>query len=145
MKKHYLFFSLFILLGAATYWAQQKINTGIVNDENGLPLPGATILIQNTTDGTTTDFDGNFSLQIEEGSVLVISYVGYQNQTVTIGPSDTYTVGLQLGSQLSEDVVTALGISREQKSLGYSVQTIDGSSMPFLNISQGILRVVRLP
>ena len=58
-------------------------------------------------------------MQVEERSVLVISYVDYQNQTVTIGPSDTYTIGLQLGSQLSEVVVTAFGISREQKLIGY--------------------------
>ena len=58
-------------------------------------------------------------MQVEERSVLVISYVDYQNQTVIIGPSDTYTIGLQLGSQLSEVVVTAFGISREQKLIGY--------------------------
>ena len=115
MKKHYLFLSLLGLLCLATGWAQQKIISGTISDENGLPLPGATVVIQNTTEGTTTDFDGNFSLAASPGDVLEISYVGYQNATLTVGDADTYALSLQPGNELQEVVVTALGITRDEK------------------------------
>jgi TonB-linked SusC/RagA family outer membrane protein len=129
MKKHYLLLFLLGILCMTIGWAQQKTITGTVNDENGLPLPGATIVIQNTTIGTTTDFDGNFMLEASPNDVLEISYVGYQNATLTVGTADVYTLSLQIGNALEEIVVTALGISRDQKSLGYSVQTLAGESI----------------
>lgn len=129
MKKHYLFLSLLGLLCLATGWAQQKSISGTISDENGLPLPGATVVIQNTTVGTTTDFDGNFSLEASPGDVLEISYVGYQNANLTVGEADAYSLSLQLGNELAEVVVTSLGISREMKSLGYAVQSVDGEDL----------------
>ena len=102
-----MFLSLLGLLCLATGWVQQKSISGTISDENGLPLPGATVVIQNTTVGTTTDFDGNFSLEASAGDVLEISYVGYQNATLTVGEADAYSLSLQLGNELAEVVVTS--------------------------------------
>ena len=68
--------------------------TGTVNDETGLPLPGATVVVEGTSRGVATDFDGNFSIEAELGEVLVITYVGYAEQRITIGSQDNYTIGL---------------------------------------------------
>lgn len=93
------------------------------------PLPGATVIIEGTTQGVATDFDGNFSIQATQGDVLIVSYVGYADQRISIGNQDTYIISLQADSQLEEVVVTALGISREKKALGYSVQEISGEQV----------------
>ena len=102
----------------------QKTITGVVSDNEGLPLPGATILVQGTSTGVTTDFDGNFSITAEEGDTLNISYVGYQSQSIVVGDQDTLSISLELGNELEEVVVTSLGIKREAKALGYAVQSV---------------------
>ena len=87
MKKSYCLWSLLLgLLFLQLGWAQQKTISGTVNDENGLPLPGATVVIEGTTQGVATDFDGNFSINANTGDILVISYVGYADQRISIGP-----------------------------------------------------------
>ena len=58
-------------------WAQQKTITGTVNDETGLPLPGATVVVDGTTRGVATDFDGNFSIEASTDEILLITYIGY--------------------------------------------------------------------
>ena len=93
MKKLYLCWTLLGLLFAPFIWAQNSV-TGTVNDETGLPLPGATVVVEGTSRGVATDFDGNFSIEAELGEVLVITYVGYAEQRITIGSQDNYTIGL---------------------------------------------------
>jgi len=100
MKKHSLFFILLGILSVQLGFAQQKTITGTVTDENGVPLPGATALIENTSRGVTTDFDGNFAIEVEVNEVLIVSYFGYADQKITIGPADTYAISLQPGNQL---------------------------------------------
>ena len=120
---------LSIFLTAAfsvTAYAQQI--TGSVSDNNGLPLPGASVVIEGTSNGTTTDFDGNFSIESSQGSSLVFSYVGYESQTIVVG-SSLINVQLISDNTLDEVVVTALGISREKKSLGYSVTEVSGDDI----------------
>jgi hypothetical protein len=92
------------------------------------PLPGASIVIQGTSEGTTTDFDGNFSIESSQGSSLVISYVGYESQIIVVSSSQI-NVQLVSDNALDEVVVTALGISREKKSLGYSVTEVSGDDI----------------
>ena len=118
--------SLLIFATSISVYAQQI--TGSVSDDNGLPLPGASIVIQGTSDGTTTDFDGNFSIESSQGSSLVISYVGYESQIIVVGSSQI-NVQLVSDNALDEVVVTALGISREKKSLGYSVTEVSGDDI----------------
>ena len=110
-------------------FAQEKTITGIVTDESGLPLPGATIVVENTTRGVSTDFDGNYAIDAAENEVLIISYVGYTDQKITVGVADNYDVSLQPGNQLEEVVVTSLGIKREKQALGYSVSEVDSDAL----------------
>ena len=105
-------------------FAQEKTVSGTVSDNNGLPLPGATVVIQGTSTGASTDFDGNYSITANVGDVLNFSYVGYAGQTVTVGASNSINVTLQPDNELEEVVVTALGIRREEKSIGYAAQKV---------------------
>ena len=105
--------------------AQQKSVSGTILDETGGPLPGATVLVDGTNRGVTTDFDGNFSIQVSEGETLIVSYVGYADQSIPVGSQDSYSATLSPVNELEEVVVTALGIERESKSLGYSVSRVD--------------------
>lgn len=91
--------------------------TGKVLDENGEPLPGATLTIEGTTTGTVTDMDGNFSLNLDEGEVLVISYIGYQTQKITIENQTQVSVSMELDdTSLGEVVVIGYG-TREKRTL----------------------------
>ena len=129
MKKNYFFWSLLGLLSLQIGWAQQKSITGNVTDETGLPLPGATIVIENTNRGVSTDFDGNYSIEATANEVLIISYVGYTDQRITIGAEDSYNASLQPGNELDEVVVTSLGIKREKQALGYAVSEVNSESL----------------
>tara|TARA_R100001369_G_scaffold21881_7_gene39883 strand:+ start:7172 stop:10438 length:3267 start_codon:yes stop_codon:yes gene_type:complete len=111
-------------------FAQQQSVTGTVTDEDGLPLPGVNIIVKGTTTGVQSDFDGNFAVQAAQGDVLVFTFVGLQTTEVAVGTASNYQVVLKSdASQLDEVVVTALGISREKKSLGYATQEVDGSEL----------------
>lgn len=127
--KFTMILTLFMALIVQVTFAQQQTVSGTVSDENGLPLIGATVVISGTSSGTTTDFDGNYRINARQGEVLNFSYVGYQSQNITVGTSNTVNVSLQLDNTLDEVVVTALGIKREEKALGYSVQTLKGEGL----------------
>lgn len=71
--------------GMMVGFSQEKTVTGNITDENGLPLPGATVVEQGTDNGTTTDFDGNYQISIQEGNVLILSFVGYTDQELVAG------------------------------------------------------------
>ncbi|GAB2495030.1 SusC/RagA family TonB-linked outer membrane protein [Algoriphagus taiwanensis] len=106
--------------------AQQQLITGKVSDANNQPLPGATVLVKGTTRGTVTDVDGSYSIQAASGEALVFSFVGFEAVEITVGSSSRINVVLTEGVALNEVVVTALGVERETKALGYSVQAVDG-------------------
>ncbi len=100
--------------------------TGTVSDVSGTPLPGVTIVVGGTNIGTTTDFDGNYSISASSGQVLRFSYIGMKAKDVTVGSETTVNVVLEEDStQLDEVVVTAFGVEQKQKSLGYSVTKVD--------------------
>ena len=119
---------LLAIISTVTF-AQQRAITGSVQDDAGIPLPGATVIVQDSNRGVTTDFDGNFSIEASTGEVLVVSFVGYENTNVTVGDADSYSISLDLGNELEEVVVTSLGIKREAKALGYSIQTVDSDDI----------------
>ena len=119
----FLLFSFSILS-----FAQSPI-IGRVVDDQGIPLPGATILVVETSDGVITDFDGNFSLETNEAVTLQISFVGFDTQVVDANPGDTLEIQLTPSNALDEVVITALGLKRSEKALGYSVQGIKGSEV----------------
>ncbi len=108
----------------------QNVVTGTVVDLDGIPLLGANIMVKGSSTGAQTDFDGNFSIQANIGSVLVVSYIGFKTVEVEVSSSAPMTIELQEDSaKLDEVVVTALGISREKKSLGYATQEVDGEDV----------------
>lgn len=115
--------------GMAEKWnVPAVIIEGIVTDQSGVPLIGVNIQIKGTSKGTATDFDGHFTLEdVDENAILVISYVGYQTQEISVDGKSKLEIILTSDSQmLDEVVVTALGIRKETKSLGYSVTKVDG-------------------
>ena len=94
-----------------------------------MPLPGATVLVQGTSNGVSTDFDGNYSISASQGDTLVFSFVGYSSQSVVVGSSSTVNVSLEPDNALEEVVVTALGVQRNTKALGYSVTNVEGDEI----------------
>ena len=131
MKKHISL--LVILLLGMQVFAQQNIR-GTVKTENGEPIVGANVWIKgNTAIGTTANVDGYYSLQIKEGvkaHVICFSFIGMKTKEVEIGTKTEIDVVLKNDDILFDDVVvTALGVSREERSLGYSVQEVSSDEM----------------
>ena len=112
--------------------AQQRALTGTVYEADGkTPLIGATVKIKGSKVGTISDIDGKFRLNVDgKNQILEISYMGYNPQEVKVGNNSTLQVTMQESSvMLNEMVVTALGITREQKSLGYAVSKLDSDDV----------------
>ena len=127
MKFNYIFtmVSVFMMVISGLF-GQSRTLTGSIYDANtGDPLIGANILVKGSTVGAITDIDGNFSIIISGESTLIISYIGYVAREIVVG-ADQVSIEIELaqGVQLGEVVVTALGIKREERSLGYSVQNL---------------------
>ena len=120
---------LVLLLPLATL--AQKIITGqVLSSTDKSPVAGATILIKGSRLGTSTGLDGNFVIKAKEGDVLVISGIGITKQEITVGDKSILTVNVVTNSKnLNEVVVTATGIKKEAKKLGYAIQTIDASAL----------------
>ncbi len=111
----------------ATVQNQQTIRGTIIDATTKQPIVGVTVGVKGTSGGTQTDVDGRFSLQASKGQVLVVSFIGYQGQEITVGDNTTLTISLvNAENQLEDVVVTALGIKREKKSLGYATTTVKG-------------------
>lgn len=109
--------------------AQANKVTGTVVDAIG-PVAGAAVTVKGTTVGTVTEIDGTFSLNVSPGATLVVSCLGYATQEIPYNGESTLQITLQEDTEmLSEVVVTALGIKREKKALGYSVQEVGGSEL----------------
>ena len=120
MKKLYLIWTLLGLLIAPFTWAQNNV-TGTVNDETGTPLPGATVIVDGTSRGVATDFDGNFSIDAEQGEVLVITYVGYADQRLTVGSQDNYTINMVVDISLEEVVITGVAGRTDTRKVSFAV------------------------
>ena len=127
MKSLFRLLVVFLLTTQMSF--AQKTVTGVVSDPDGLPLPGATVLVQGTMTGVTTDFDGNFSINVSEGQSLEFSFVGYDTSAIAVGSGNVINVSLSLGNQLDEVIVTSLGITREKRALGYAVSEVDNSQI----------------
>ena len=109
----------------------QRVIYGTIAGSNGEMLIGASVFPTNAPNlGTVTDIDGRFELTMPDSSnVFTVSYTGYISREIPLNKGNIYNIGLEEGLQLSEVVVTALGIPREKKSLGYSAQEIKGEDL----------------
>ena len=141
MKK--LFFVLTCSLLSVAMVASVTVSGVVISTEDGLPIIGASVLEKGTSNGTITDFDGMYELTVQDGAVLVFSYVGMTTQELTVS-------GPQMDVRLSSDaiameevVVTAMGVVQEKKRLNFAVQNIGGESLNesqnsnFVNSLQG--------
>jgi TonB-linked SusC/RagA family outer membrane protein len=120
------FLVLLLALFSQIVLAQEKTASGIVTDASGLPLPGVNIVVKGTSKGVQSDFDGKFKITYKDGAILVFSFLGME--TKEIAARSDMKVKLNDDSvKLGDVVVTALGIKKERKSLGYATQTLTGS------------------
>ncbi|WP_222984958.1 SusC/RagA family TonB-linked outer membrane protein [Flagellimonas meishanensis] len=126
MKVKKLFGTLvFVLLCMATARSQEKTITGTIIDQAGIPLPGVNILVEGTTNGTQSDFDGNYAITASVGQTLVYTYIGQRPESRLVGAQDVINIQMDEDTQaLEEVVVTALGIRREKQALGYAVAEV---------------------
>ncbi|PHQ29469.1 SusC/RagA family TonB-linked outer membrane protein [Leeuwenhoekiella nanhaiensis] len=120
---------LFAVLVVQISFAQTKTITGTVVDNDGVPLPGVNIVVQGTSTGTQTDFDGKYTIQADPGAILSFTYVGFAPQSVKVGAEETINITMLQGESLEEVVVTAQGIRREKKALGYSVSSVGSDQL----------------
>ena len=132
MKKKTMILLVFLLtlVSQVALAYQQNTITGTVTDSDGLPIPGVNVIVKGTDNGVQTDFDGVYSIDATEGDILVFSFMGLKTAEYPVSNVSTIDVTLEEdASQLSEVVVTALGIKRDKQSLGYAQQTVDGGSL----------------
>jgi TonB-linked SusC/RagA family outer membrane protein len=122
------FLAMFLLLMSQLTYAQDKSVSGTVTDQSGLPLPGVNVLVKGTQNGTQTDFDGKFKVADAQGKTLVFSFTGMK--TMEVSASNGMKVKLADDSvQLEGVVVTAFGIKRKQKALGYATSTVNADEI----------------
>ncbi|OGX90395.1 SusC/RagA family TonB-linked outer membrane protein [Hymenobacter coccineus] len=134
MKKTLHLIVLLLLLCRGYSYAQATKIAGRVTGSDSAPLIGVSIQVGGTTQGTTTDVDGNYAIAAPDNASLVFSYVGYLPQTVAVGGRTTINVVLANDNkELGEVVVTALGIKKDERKLGYSVTKVDGG---LLNVAR---------
>ena len=124
---------------------QKKAVSGTVLDVTGTPIVGANVVVKGTTNGTITDMDGKFSLDVEEGTTLVVSYIGFASQEILIGNQTKISISLEEDSEaLEEVIVVGYGVQKKVNMTG-SVAAIDSESLsnrPVTNVStalQGML------
>src|SRR5690554_3215217 len=136
MSKKIAFIAFFMsFLQISMLHAQDRTISGTVTSAaDGMPLPGVNVVVKDSNNGTVTDFDGNFSLTVNEIDVVVFSMMGFTTQEISVGTRTNFNIQMDADYQsLDEVVVTALGITRERKSLGYATQEVDGDDLTLTN------------
>lgn len=124
------FLVLLLVLVAQLSFAQERAVSGTVSDNAGMPLPGVSVLVKGTKTGTQTDFDGKFSIKASSSQILVFSYIGMKTQEVAASSSTVNVKMADAGAQELEGVVvTAFGIKREKKALGYATTTLKAEAL----------------
>jgi TonB-linked SusC/RagA family outer membrane protein len=135
------FFYFFCLLFALNTWAQDIVVRGQISDENGLPVPGASILVKGTNNSASSDIDGNYQIQASPASTLVISYIGYATQEIAVSNRASINASLAPSAQNLEEVVV-VGYGTQKKSVVTgaisSVKARDLENMPVTTIGQSL-------
>jgi TonB-linked SusC/RagA family outer membrane protein len=126
-------------MGWSVATAQQTRISGTVTGENNTPLVGVTVQVKNTGKGVTTDAGGHYTITAAANAVLVFSYIGYSGQEVQIKGRNTIDITLSPGAEgLREIVVTALGIKKSERKIGYALQTVEGDELVKVRTSNPI-------
>ncbi|MEP5612942.1 MAG: SusC/RagA family TonB-linked outer membrane protein [Cyclobacteriaceae bacterium] len=128
MKRILLLCFVFFTAFAFSAMAQRTVS-GKITDDNGEGLPGVNVVIKGTTTGATTDLDGAYRLTVEDGATLVFSYVGFETQEIEVGSRSIIDITLGGVTELQEVVVTALGIEKEARSIGYGIDVVKGDDL----------------
>lgn len=130
-SKGMLLLGAWIFVAMSFSFGADKDITGVVSDEKGNKLAGASVSVKGTSKGTTTGANGEYRLSVADGNaVLVFSYIGYETQEVAVGNKAVVNISLNPGSAvLNEVVVTALGVSKDARKVGYAVTTVDGGML----------------
>jgi len=123
------FLTLFIALLVQISFAQDRVVSGIVSDNNGLPIPGVNVLVKGTNLGTQTDMDGKYSIKAELTQTLIFNFIGMKTQEIVASAASINVKMSDDAFELEGVVVTALGISRDKKSLGYATQKVEGENI----------------
>ncbi|MEG3657970.1 TonB-dependent receptor [Arenibacter palladensis] len=138
-KSHVLCF--LSILFSVYIQAQDLVVTGIVNDETGLPVPGATVIIKNSNKGTTTDFDGNFSIEAPSNGILVFSYLGYTTIETPINGKNQFSITLTPNQELLDEVVV-VGYGTQKKSVVTGaisgIKQSDLEDLPITRVEQSL-------
>ena len=149
MKKQYLLLLLLMLFSMATF--AQKVTGKVSSAKDGATLPGVSVQVKGTSTGTNTNADGAYSLNVGSDATLVFSFIGFKNQETKVGNQSTINVSLSEDAQnLEEVVVTALGIKKEAKKLGYATTTVGKEQLTenrtpnFVNALQGKIAGVNI-
>jgi len=135
------FFRFFVLVAVFTTqfaFAQTKSITGTVTEPNGEPLLGATVLVEGTSNGTSTDFDGNFSLNVNQGDQIEVSYVGYATQVIEIDSRDSYNIVLEMDSNIMDEVLVVAYGTASKESITGSVASIDSKIIEKRTVSNAV-------
>jgi TonB-linked SusC/RagA family outer membrane protein len=112
-------------------WAQRTVTGTVTGEDDGTPIPGVNVIVKGTAAGTVTDIDGKYQIGVpEDGGILVFSFIGLATEEVVVGNQSTIDMVMTADiKQLTEVVVTALGVSREKKALGYAVAELEGKDL----------------
>ena len=139
-KLLYLLLPVFFLCLQNIY-SQQKLVTGtILDSENGMPIPGVTISEKGTSNGTVSDFDGNYTIEVASDATLVFSMIGFATQEVLVTGKNEININFVVSTEaLNEVVITALGIKRETKKLGYAMSEVSGEELAKTNTVNPVL------
>ena len=131
MNRNYYTWLVLMLFSITTVLAQEKTVTGNVTDDTGVPLLGVNIVVKNSEIGTQTDFDGNFSINVPAGRTLVFSFLGLKTQEVPV-IQETASLNVVMAAdteELDAVIITALGIKKEKRALGFAVTTLKAEDL----------------
>lgn len=130
MKKRLLFSFFLSLVICVQVWAQVTVSGKVTSSEDSSPLPGVAVVVKGTSTGTTTDVDGNYKISVPAGASLIFSYVGFKTTEMAVGTQSTINITLVMDDQvLSEVIVTAMGLEKDRKGLGYSLKEVKNDEL----------------
>ncbi|WP_348799810.1 SusC/RagA family TonB-linked outer membrane protein [Flavobacterium adhaerens] len=121
MKNKFIFLMVIAMISLlnSSLYAQNKTVKGVVKDASGIPVPGANVLIKNSTNGVSTDIDGSYTIEVSKGSVLVFSFIGFKSEERTVGDANNYDVALkEMDNSLNEVVVVGYGVKKKKDLTG---------------------------